>query len=249
MVLLIWIGVLGFGMLGFSNAKPLFEINVQSVQIEGDFERVQKAQIGSTLAPLVGDGFFTLQLAPIKHLLEQQEWVYRAEVSRRWPSGISVVIEEQTPIAIWNSRALLNADGEEFSAGDIELKQFDLPRIAGHESRQDMMVQRFREFSDMLSPAGHSIAELSHSDALGLFARLDNGTEIRFGNDRLLDKMRQFLKLHTDLVAQREGSLQYIDFRYRRGVAVRWANDDTRSIASQPQIEKQLLAGVSAFNG
>ncbi|MFK7731720.1 MAG: cell division protein FtsQ/DivIB [Pseudomonadales bacterium] len=251
MVLLIWIGVLGFGMLGFSNAKPLFEVNVQSVQIEGDFERVQKAQIGSALQPLVGDGFFTLQLEPIKHLLERQEWVYRAEVSRRWPSGISIAIEEQTPIAIWNSRALLNADGEAFSAGDVELNEFDLPRIAGDESQQGMMVQQFREFSDMLSSIEHEIVELSHSDALGLFARLDNGTEIRFGNDRLLDKMRQFLKLHADLVAQREGNLQTIDFRYRRGVAVRWANDHSQGIASQgkQQAEEQLLAGVSAFNG
>ncbi len=251
MVLLIWIGVLGFGMLGFSNAKPLFEIDVQSVQIEGEFERVQKAQIGSSLAPLVGNGFFTLKLAPIKHLLEQQEWVYRAEVSRRWPSGISVAIEEQTPIAIWNSRVLLNSDGDEFSAGDADLKEFDLPRIAGHESQQNMMVQQFREFSDMLIPAGHSIAELTHSDALGLFARLDNGTEIRFGNDRLLDKMRRFLKMHTDLVAQREGSLQTIDFRYSRGVAVRWAEDESSNIARRQQqpSEEQLLAGVSAFNG
>ncbi len=251
MVLLIWIGVLGFGMLGFNNAKPLFELNVQSVQIKGEFERVQKAQISSALQPLVDDGFFTLQLDPIKRLLEQQEWVYRAEVSRRWPSGIRVAIEEQTPIAVWNARALLNADGDEFSAGNVPLTEFDLPRIAGHESRQEMMVQRFREFSDMLSPLGHGIVELTHSDALGLFARLDNGTEIRFGKDRLLDKMRQFLALHAGLLAQREGSLQYIDFRYRRGVAVRWANDATDNIAHQEkQSSRQgLLAEVSAFNG
>lgn len=250
MVLLIWIGVLGFGILGFTNAKPLFELNVQSVQIKGEFDRVQKARISSTLQPLVDDGFFTLQLDPIKRLLEQQEWVYRAEVSRRWPSGIRVDIEEQTPIAVWNSRSLLNADGEEFSAGDVALEEFDLPHIAGHESQQHIMVQRFREFSDMLIPLGHAIVKLTHNDALGLYAQLDNGTEIRFGKERLLDKMRQFLTLHTDLVAEREGNLQYIDFRYRRGVAVRWA-DDAGGIARQeePSSDRRLLAGVSTFNG
>ena len=248
-VLLIWIGVLGFGMLGFNNAKQMFELDVQSVEINGQFDKVHKAQISGALKNLVGDGFFTLKLDPIKQELERKEWIYRAEVSRRWPSGIEVTIEEQTPIAIWNSDTLLNSDGDSFSASEIDASEFDLPRLVGHESQQEMMVQRFKEFSDMLQPAGHRIVELTHSDALGVSARLDNEVEIRFGKDRLLDKMRQFLDLHHQLMEQREGQLSYIDFRYQQGVAVRWSAASDQSIAGDHAADKSLFVGAVAING
>ncbi len=234
MVLLIWIAVLGFGMLGFNNARSLIELAVSQVELNGSFQQVQRRQVEDLIRPHLQQGFFALQLAPIKQQLEQLEWVAEARVERRWPSGIGVVITEESPIAIWNNRDLINANGELFASSQDAGSRFHLPHLGGSSSQRDEVIGHYREFSEMLRPLGFSISSFRSDAALGVTALLSNGTEVRFGSDRLLDKMQQFLSLHSQLLGAQMDRLVYIDFRYQQGAALRWREGEV-DIASQHQ--------------
>ncbi|MFK8021238.1 MAG: cell division protein FtsQ/DivIB [Pseudomonadales bacterium] len=222
MVLLIWIAVVGFGILGFNNAKQMFELDVQNVRVDGEFRKIDQSRVVALVSPYLNDGFFTMDLAPIKQRLEQEPWVYQAQVQRRWPSGINVSIQEQAPIAIWNAVTFLNADGKAFANDREEALQIDLPRLAGGNGQQIVMMQRYQEFSRMLEPLGLSIAELKDDELQGVTAVLRSGIELRFGNEHLIQKMQRFLKLHKRLLKHKLEQLAYIDFRYPSGAAIRW---------------------------
>lgn len=241
MVLLIWIAVVGFGMLGFNNAKRVFELDVQNVQINGEFEHVLRPQVVDRVSPFLDNGFFTLDLAPIKKQLEQLDWVYRAQVQRRWPSGIKLTITEQTPIAVWNSHALLNAEGEAFAWNYPGVAQFALPRLEGQDGQQEELVQHYQEFSRLLQSIGRRISLLRHDDLQGVTAVLDNGTELRFGQDKIIEKMQRFLRLHARLLHAQADDLLSIDFRYQRGAALRWRSSSTEVAEQSPSSHDRKL--------
>lgn len=241
MVLLIWIAVLGFGILGFNNAKQMFELDVQNVRVDGEFRKVQQREIAALLTPYLSDGFFSLNLSPIKQRLESEAWVYQAQVQRRWPSGISVKISEQSPIAVWNTNTLLNADGEAFVKDGEEARRSDLPKLQGPVGQHALMMQRYREFSRMLEPLGLSISELRDDELQGVTAVLNGGIELRFGNEHLIEKMQRFLKLHSRFLKPKLQQLAYIDFRYPSGAAIRWHQQEM-SAANEQAIEHSDLS-------
>lgn len=238
MVLLIWIAVFGFGMLGANSAKKFYQLDVHKVHINGDFNQVKKQRVAELVSPYMDGGFFSLQLPPIKAALEQEDWIYSSQVKRQWPSGIAVVITEQTPIAVWNERALLNADGFAFSPGSAELASFRLPRLHGAEGQQKHVMAQFKEIVRVLQPMGLNLERVAVDSAEGMNVQLSDGTELRLGNDDLLKKIQRFQALYAGVLKTDLSRVEYLDLRYQRGVAIRWSegvpgNEPSVEIAEQ----------------
>jgi len=56
--------------------------------------------------------FFTVEIAEIQKKLEDKPWVYSAFIRKHWPDTLKIHIVEQTILASWNQKALLNRFGE-----------------------------------------------------------------------------------------------------------------------------------------
>ena len=48
----------------------------------------------------------------IRGSLMDLDWVYRVDVRRRWPSGVSIEVVPETVVAYWNDGGFINVGGE-----------------------------------------------------------------------------------------------------------------------------------------
>lgn len=84
-----------FGKLGFA---------VSRVALQGN-ERTPANAIYAALAIREGDSIFAADPALARERLIRLPWVSEAEISRRFPDTISVVIVEKRPFALWKNGA------------------------------------------------------------------------------------------------------------------------------------------------
>ena len=92
----------------------LMDRPIESVVINGEFQRVTPMQLEEVLAPHLRTGFLSADLKRMQADLVDAPWVARADVRRRWPGTIDVRIEEERAVARWGESGLLNVDGRLF---------------------------------------------------------------------------------------------------------------------------------------
>lgn len=103
---------------------------IRHVSVEGDFVYLAEQDIQNTMMPHVGQGFFHVDLAAVQAELESIPWVYEAQVWRRWPDRLNILITEQVPTVRWGDDALLNPLAQVFAPEMLD--EFDaLPVLIG----------------------------------------------------------------------------------------------------------------------
>ncbi len=89
----------------------LLDRPIQSIEVNGPFQRVTALQIEEAISDDLSYGFLSADLSSIKHKVVALPWIDHASVSRRWPSKIVITVSEQIPAACWGERGLLNTRG------------------------------------------------------------------------------------------------------------------------------------------
>jgi len=158
------------GGAAWVSRQPYFSI--KHVQIEpaqaATFEYVSPASVRATLADSpegasLGD-FFSTDLKQLRALFETVPWVRRAHVRRLWPDALRVQLEEHRPLALWNEDQMLNTWGEAFSANQGELADnLELAHLSGPAQSEALVVQRYAQLLDWLSPLGLNVQRLNLS--------------------------------------------------------------------------------------
>jgi len=158
------------GGAAWVSRQPYFSI--KHVQIEpaqaATFEYVSPASVRATLAGspeagALGD-FFSADLKQLRALFETVPWVRRAHVRRLWPDALRVQLEEHQPLALWNEDQMLNTWGEAFSANQGELADnLELAHLFGPANSEPLVVQRYAQLLDWLSPLGLHVQRLNLS--------------------------------------------------------------------------------------
>jgi len=134
---------------------PLDAANFRYVSLQG---------VQSTIAGKLAGNFFTMDLQRVRALIETAPWVRHAQVQRVWPDALLVTIEEQTPLALWNEDQMLNTWGEAFSANQGELADnLELAHLFGPANSEPLVVQRYAQLLDWLSPLGLHVQRLNLS--------------------------------------------------------------------------------------
>ena len=68
-------------------------------------------------------------------------WIHEANVVRRWPGTLEIIVTEQIPAAIWGARGLLNTSGDLFVL-DARHVPAELPRLDGPEGQSPRPKQK-----------------------------------------------------------------------------------------------------------
>lgn len=224
-LLLVWAGIVLFQRLPLF---PLREVRVVTAPVQvtpGQIEHVARvATVGN---------FFTVDLESVRSGFEKLPWVRHAEVRRRWPDCLELALEEHTAVARWRraeqggseEARLVNMYGEVFAAASED----DLPIFAGPEGSAALVLARYREFTQALSPLGRrpQLVSLSQREAWQL--RLDNGLILELGHDEakhpLAERMNRFVKYYRPALEKtRIASGGVVDMRYPNGFALRVAS-------------------------
>lgn len=169
--------------------------------------------------------FFTVEIAQIQKELEAMPWVYSVSIRKRWPTTLKIHIVEQSIVAFWNDRALLNRFGEIVEAPPSSAKQSYVSLYGSDEEASDVLMT-YMKLHQLLKVSKFDIASLSSDQRQSTSLTLNNGMLLRLGKEQKLDRVQLFLTVYP-LIDKKYNvnQIDYIDLRYDTGFAIGWKND------------------------
>lgn len=214
---------------------------VDTVKIEGVNNEallyVTPDTVSATIAGSLKGNFFSIDLDESRALFETAPWVRRAQVRRVWPNTLQVKIEEQQPLAYWNESDMINTWGEPFAANEAVIVDGTfLPQLRGPANSERLVVQRYAEVTQWLTPLGVSIQQLTLSPRYAWEVVLSDGIRLQLGRDPAADiadlhgtsgavdfaaRLERFVQAWPLLHERLDGrSIQTADLRYSNGFAI-----------------------------
>lgn len=226
---------LGYAASALLLTLPVFPLRELAVMTP--LRQVTPAQIEYVALDSVAGNFFTVNLDRVRASFEKLPWVRRAEVRRRWPDGLEVVLEEQVAVAQWKQGAsedlhLVNPHGELFTAASREA----LPLLAGPPGRAADVLARYREFSKAVGPLEMPLAAVTLSSREAWTLRLgkagSEGLTVELGREQsnapVLQRLNRFVGAYRETGARLRAPVAMVDLRYPNGFAVRIKTRDVK---------------------
>jgi cell division protein FtsQ len=219
-VALVAMAMFAYGALAWAVRQPAFAI--RRVVVDGPVVRVNPAHVSAVIREELRGTFFTLRLADARASLQRVPWVKSVALRRRWPDGLEVSLLEHEPLARWNDNALVDTEGEAFSA-DYD---GELPQLIGPEGSAALVAARFRDFGKTLAPRSLSIAELRLSPRGAWQLRTSGRARltIELGRNTPGERLSRLVSYYSrtlGALARAGTPVEYVDLRYRNGFAAR----------------------------
>ena len=194
---------------------PAFPLN--EVRIRGELAHVTLDQIEGIVKREIAGNFFTLDLAQTRAAFEKLPWVRAADTRRQWPDRLEVALEEHVALARWGSAALVNLQGEVFTAA------YDgkLPLFVGPQDSIREIASRYGYFRHSLAAIGQVPAQVQVSPRRAWQIRLDNGLVVELGREHIESRLERFIAVYDRTISPLQRKLDYVDLRYPNGFAVR----------------------------
>ncbi|MGZ8290806.1 MAG: cell division protein FtsQ/DivIB [Telluria sp.] len=215
------IAALAWGALSWIARAPVFEL--REVVVGKPLERANAAHLETVIRNELAGTFFTMNLDRARAAIAKVAWVRAVSLRRQWPRRLEVDIDEHTPLARWNDRALVDIQGDVFAADSAD----ELPLFEGPDGRAAEIADRYREWTATLAPLGLSLAEIRLSARGSWHVRAVAGgapLDIELGRDDPSARLARFAGMfaRTLGVLGRAGtSIAQVDLRYRNGFAAR----------------------------
>jgi cell division protein FtsQ len=197
---------------------------VTRLSVSAEFNHVSAEQIRAAAQPQLGKGFFALDLYNVRDALAKLPWVERAEVRKRWPDTVDLLIYEQQPYARWGGERLVNRQGRLFSVAGADGLQ-GLPRLAGPDDRLDDVLRFYADSQREFSGSGLVIDAVTLSPRGGWRIELVSGTVIELGRTDAQARLQRFLDVWPRLAGSHPQAPAYVDLRYANGFSMRWPDE------------------------
>jgi cell division protein FtsQ len=219
----------------------LLERAIDSIEIQGPFQRVTALQIEEAISDELDAGFLGASVRRMQSQIQALPWIDSASVARRWPDRIAIVVAEQVPAAIWGEKGLLNVRGELFITEARHIPA-ELPRLDGPRDRADEVARRYLEMRSRLIPVGLDLRRV-HLDARGAWEMtLGNGVEVRLGRREIEDRAELFLDVVAAIVAGRAADIDFVDMRYSNGFTIGWKDGAAPPVPESQEEDSAMLA-------
>jgi cell division protein FtsQ len=220
--------MLVWGAAAWAVRQPVFAFH--TVVIDGPLHRANPAHLEAVLREEVKGTFFTLRLPDARSSLQRVPWVQGVALRRQWPDRLEVAVSEHQPLARWNDAALIDTEGEVFSA-DFD---GDLPQFTGPEGTAAEVAAQYRAFVAALAPTGRAINAIRRSPRGGwqLVAAGTPPLTIELGRTDPGERLARFVAYYRqtlDPLSRGGARIDYADLRYRNGFAARMSGGSDRS--------------------
>jgi cell division protein FtsQ len=222
-------------------STSLLDRDIESIQINGPFQRVTALQIEEAVSEELDAGFLGADLGDMQDQIRALPWIDQASVARRWPNRISIGVSEQVPAATWGDSGLLNVRGELFVENARHIPA-ELPRLAGPADRSAEVAKRYLEVRDRLIPLGLDLRSVA-MDARGAWEMaLTNGVEVRLGRREVDVRTELFIEVVADVITGRAKDINYVDMRYSNGFTIGWKDGGNTPVDDPERVEQEMLA-------
>lgn len=220
---------------------------VEDIHVEGELYFLDAAQIRDTVREHTRDGYFAMDLKQVRELLLQLPWVKDVALRRQWPADLTVIVEEQVPVAYWNDDGFVSEAGEVFRPAPVDTS-LPLPQLRGPEKLHDKVLAFMNRIYGEMQALGFKVTRLELDDrrawnmALQSTAELSSqddvasSIDIKLGRFETDKRLQRFMRVLPALVAQMkrsENSISVIDMRYPNGFAVQLQQPVKSDVISQ----------------
>lgn len=213
--------ILGVLIILWFAVRGVLDRPIQHAEISGKFAQVSRVQIEQVLEPFARKGFLSIDLDKVKQALHTLPWIDHVRVERDWPDGIRVFVVEQSAVARWGEKGLLNTRGELFLP-DAHDARSDLPQLNGPEGTESEVAKLYLETYPRLLTVGLSLSRVTLDERGAWSLQLRNGIEVRLGREDVAARLERFIRAASPVIATRVGDVAYVDMRYSNGFAIGW---------------------------
>jgi cell division protein FtsQ len=230
-------------ILSYRFSAALLDQPIESITIDGPFQRVSALQIEEAIGSELDEGFLSANLSEVQVRIVSLPWIDRASVSRRWPGKLKIRVSEQVPAACWGERGLMNIRGELFVNNARHIPA-ELPRLSGPEGRSSDVAKMYLEVQERLIPLGLNLRSVN-LDARGAWQlTLQDGVDIRLGRRDIDERTDLFVVVVANIVSSREADIEFVDMRYNNGFTIGWKeNVDPAKPQESSGSRQQMVAG------
>ena len=218
--------VASLAFCGYAAALWVMDRPIESVVVNGAFERVSPVEVEEALSMHVSAGFLTADLRTMRAELLEIPWVENANVRRRWPGSIEVNISEERPAACWGEAGLLNVRGELF-VDEVQHVPAELPRLTGPEGSERRVSEMFFSIKKRLEQRGMTAIALRLDKRGAWEVRLSNGVIVRLGASFVDQRLDRFFEALDKVIAAQVEQVEYVDMRYTNGFAIGWKDPES----------------------
>ena len=202
---------------------------IRVIEVQGELQPQSSQLLQQTIGERLKGGFLTADLHDLKAAADQLSWVGGASIRRVWPDRLQVRVEEHKPVARWNDKDLVTAEGLVYQprAGTVPV---GLPTLEGEERRAPEVVARYLKWRDDLMLAGHLIQVLGVDPRGAWSLELVSGVRLELGTEQVEQRLQRFLASAAQLEAA--GEPKIVDLRYSNGFSVTWRRGATAQAAT-----------------
>ncbi len=203
---------------------------VRDVKVDGTLRHVDRGELRSIVTRHLGRGLLGVDLGRLRGDLGRLPWVQDVAVRRVLPDTLLVHVTEHQPVARWNERQLLGADGRVFGV-QASADFAHLPLLVGPHGTQRELHRVFEEFSPQLRAAGLQLARARMDARRSLRLTVSGDVHIELGRYALRERLARFLGVYRGLLRVDWPAIERVDLRYTNGLAVGWRSPhggDTR---------------------
>lgn len=202
----------------YLEAHDVFQI--QRVEINSNEKYLVGERKEKLIKELLGKNFVSYDLDLYRVELLNNPWVKNAEVKRRWPDEIDIMIKERRPIAIWNDLYLIEADGDIF---EPDLMPSDVMiSLQGNIEQKEKMLAGMNFINTMTYSVGLKVEKIILDYRGAWIIVLENDVELYLGAMLFEERLQRFVMHYPSSIHSKMNSIIAIDFRYDHGYALKW---------------------------
>lgn len=194
---------------------------VGQVSIYGEVRYVDQQALQQRALPWLAAAFWRVDLTGLRNSLEQDPWLEKAVITRRWPDQVAIQLQERQPWARWNDRAVLDEQGEAFFPTNPDVLDLPLHIYSEPDNLQEALAF-YRQLAAVMELLDVKVSEL-HLEPRGAWRlQLASGVTLMLGRDNIEKRMNRFIWAWEQWSENQQAQVERIDTRYPNGLSVGW---------------------------
>lgn len=197
---------------------------LSKAKFQGTLQQLDEATLQKVIDPYMGQSFWRVDLERLHADLVRLEWVYQAQVSRRWPNQLRVALVEQTPVARWQDDGLLNQQGAIFYPHQIDaFKQ--LVKLDGNPLNSAKILKTLADFQQRFDQMGWLIEKLTQHPDRSWQIHFLSGSQLWVDDTDQNTKLTRFIRAYSKTDPALRKFAQVYDLRYSNGFVMKQSKD------------------------
>lgn len=181
--------------------------------------------------------FITQDVNVVQRHIAQLPWIKQVSVRKQWPDTLRIHVVEYEPKAYWNNDLVISTEGVIFrdsknQDGDNN-RNDNMPILYGSIDKAQDVLYNYLMFKKILKSSIFQIQSVTIDTCASWQLILKNDICLRLGRTNIVERLLYFIKIYPVLcpeIYEKNKHIDYIDLRYRSGVAIKWIDNSVISV-------------------